>query len=484
MHFRTVFYYLGWILFVEAIAFMLPMIIAIVSGEGTWPYFIISAALSGGLGFLFNRIGSKNGEFYVREGYAVTAIGWILLSLIGALPFRLSGRIPFFIDALFETVSGFTTTGSSILTDVEALGKGLLFWRSFSHWLGGMGVLVFILAILPSGSGYSMQIMRAESPGPDVSKFVPKVTDTAKVLYLIYILMTVLMILSYLISGMPLFDAVCIGVGTAGTGGFAIRNTGMGDYNTVSQSLITIWMILFGVNFNVYYLFLNKKFKEALKSEEVRVYFGIIIVSLILLTLTTYFANYRSEGLYYSFHHSAFTVGAIITTTGFGTVDFSEWPEFSKLIILILMFVGACAGSTGGGMKVSRYIILFKQAKKELHMLIHPQAVRLVRFEGKPVEHSVQRSLNNYCIMYLFIFVLSLLIVSINGYDFMTSFSAVASAMNNIGPGLTKMIGPVGSFANFSTASKIVFIFDMLAGRLELLPMILLFYPRTWTRHY
>lgn len=484
MHIKTVFYYLSWILFVEAIAFLIPLLIAVICGENTWPYFILSAAIAGGLGFLLYRNGSKSGEFYVREGYAVTAMGWILLSLIGALPFWLSGRIPSYIDALFETVSGFTTTGSSILTEVEHLGKGLLFWRSFSHWLGGMGVLVLILAILPSGSGYSMQLMRAESPGPDVSKFVPRVNDTAKVLYLIYIVMTVLMIISYTLSGMPFFDALCIGVGTSGTGGFAIRNTGMSDYSNFSQALITIWMILFGVNFNVYYLFYRKKFKEALRSEEVRVYFGIIITAIVVLTLGVYFNNYREEGLYYSFHHSAFTVGAIITTTGFGTVDFSGWPEFTKMIILILMFVGACAGSTGGGMKISRYIILFRQAKKELHMLIHPQAVKLVRFEGKPVEHTVQRSVNNYCILYLMIFVSSLFVVSLDGYDFMTSFSSVASAMNNIGPGLTKMIGPAGTFANFSALSKLVFIFDMLAGRLELLPIVMLFYPKTWTRHY
>jgi len=485
VNFRIVAYFLGWILEVEAASMVIPMIISMALGESdVWPWFLILIVVIAPLGFFLTRKRLfRKGNFYIREGYAATGLGWLLLSSVGALPFFLSGRMPNYVDCLFETASGFTTTGSSVLSDIEALGKGLLFWRSFTHWLGGMGVLVLILAILPMNGGYHMQLMKAESPGPSVSKLVPRVMDTAKTLYLIYIAMTVLMILCYLISGMPLYDAVCIGFGTAGTGGFGVRNSGMADYSVGSQILITIFMYLFGVNFSFYYLLIRRKFRDAFKMEEVRVYVGIILVNILIVSLVTWRCSYQSEGYLYSLHHSAFTIGSMMSTTGFATVDFDTWPEIARLMMVLLMFTGACAGSTGGGLKISRLMLLFKEARKELHMLIHPQSIRPIKLEGKVVEHAVMRSASNYMIIYIMIFIIAFLIVSIDGYDFTTNFTAVAATVNNIGPGLG-LVGPTQNFGMYSMRSKLVLTFCMLAGRLELLPMVMLLYPRTWTKHY
>ena len=484
MNFRIVAYFMGWILEVEAVSMITPMIIAIAKGESdVWPWFLLLIVVLAPLGFFLTRKRFRKGNFYVREGYAATGLGWVLLSMTGALPFFLSGRMPSYIDAVFETASGFTTTGSSVLADIEALGKGLLFWRSFTHWLGGMGVLVLILAILPMSGGYHMQLMKAESPGPSVSKLVPRVMDTAKTLYLIYIALTVTMILLYWISGMPLYDAACIGFGTAGTGGFGVRNSGMADYSRVSQILITIFMYLFGVNFNFYYLLSRRKFKDALKMEEIRVYVSIILINIVIVTLVNWHYNYRAEGFVYSLHHSAFTIGSLMSTTGFSTVDFDKWPELTRLMMVLLMFTGACAGSTGGGLKVSRLMLLFKEARKEMHMLIHPQSVRPIKQEGKVVEHSVLRSASNYLMIYVLIFVCAFLLVSIDGYDFTTNFTAVTATLNNIGPGLS-MVGATQNYSIYSPLSKLVLTFCMLAGRLELLPMLMLFYPKTWTKHY
>ena len=484
MNFWIIAYFMGWIIEVEAISMLIPMFISIALHESdVWPWFLIIILVLAPLGFILTRKRFRRGNFYVREGYAATGLGWILLSAIGALPFFLSGRIPSYVDALFETASGFTTTGSSVLSDIEALGKGLLFWRSFTHWLGGMGVLVLILAILPMNGGYHMQLMKAESPGPSVSKLVPRVMDTAKTLYLIYIALTLTMILLYRISGMPLFDAACIGFGTAGTGGFGVRNSGMADYSRASQILITIFMYLFGVNFNFYYLLIRRKFRDAFKMEEVRVYVGIILVNIIIVTLVIWRFNYREEGLLYSLHHAAFTIGSLMSTTGFATVDFDTWPEIGRLMMVLLMFIGACAGSTGGGFKVSRLMLLFKEARKEMHMLIHPQSVRPIKQEGKVVEHSVLRSASNYLTIYLMVFIAAFVLISIEGHDFITNFTAVAATLNNIGPGLS-MVGATQNFGFFSVGSKLVLTFCMLAGRLELLPMLMLLYPKTWTKHY
>ena len=483
MNFKIVSYILGWVLKLEAIFMVIPMLIAFFLHEGTWPAFLIAIIVALIPGLLLSKKELKTGNFFIREGYAATALSWLVMSLIGALPFFLSHRIPNYIDAFFEIISGFTTTGSSILADVEALGKGLLFWRSFSHWLGGMGVLVLLLAILPMNGGYHMQFMKAESPGPSVSKLVPRTSDTAKVLYTIYILMTALMVGTYLISGMPFYDALCIGFGTAGTGGFAVRNSGMGDYGTVSQILITIWMILFGVNFNIWYLVIRGKGKDALKSEEVRVYLGYIATVILIIFLLVRFNTYPDKSAGYSLHHSAFTVASIISTTGFSTVDFDAWPELAKVLLLVTMILGACAGSTGGGMKVSRIILLMKQGFRELKIFFHPQSVSVVHFDQKPVEHTEIRSVNDFLIFYILVALGSLLLISIDGFDLETNVSAVLATLNNIGPGLGK-VGPTLNYSNYSSFSKLVLSFDMLAGRLELLPMLLLFYPRTWTKHH
>lgn len=478
MNISIILYFLGWVLKIEAIFMLLPCTIAVIYQEKSGIYFLIVGLVSGVLGWLISRKLPQNRAFYAREGFVSVALCWIVLSFFGALPFYLSGEIPLIEDALFEIISGFTTTGTSILPNVEALSHCMIMWRSFTHWIGGMGVLVFILAILPMVGGYNMYIMKAESPGPSVGKLVPKVKTTAKILYLIYFAMTVVQIVILLCSRMPWFDAVAMTFGTAGTGGFGILNDSAASYTTFQQGVITVFMILFGVNFNVYYLFLIKKPKEALLSEEVRNYLLIILASILLITW-----NIRGSftSLFQAFHHSAFQVASIITTTGYSTVDFDLWPSFSKTILVILMFIGACAGSTGGGIKVSRIVIGVKTVKKELSSLIHPRSVKILKFEGKAIEHTVLRSINTYLIAYILIFVASLLIVSIENFDLVTNFTAVATALNNIGPGLSKA-GPTCNFGFFSPLTKGVLMFDMLAGRLELFPMLLLFSPQTWMK--
>ena len=478
MNIRIILYFLGWVLKIEALFMILPYIIAAIYQEKNGIYFLIVGLMSGVLGWLISHKPPQNKAFYAREGFVSVALSWIVLSFFGALPFYLSGEIPLFEDALFEIISGFTTTGTSILPDVEALSRCMIMWRSFTHWIGGMGVLVFILAILPMVGGCNMHIMKAESPGPSVGKLVPKVKTTAKILYLIYFAMTLVQIVILLGSGMHWFDAVAMSFGTAGTGGFGILNDSAASYTTFQQGVITVFMILFGVNFNVYYLFLIKKPKEALLSEEARYYLLIILAAIVLITW-----NIRGSfsSLFQAIHHSAFQVASIITTTGYATLDFDLWPSFSKTILVILMFIGACAGSTGGGMKVSRIVIGMKTVKKELSTLIHPRSVKILKFEGKAIEHTVLRSVNTYFIAYMVIFVVSLLIVSIENYDLVTNFTAVTTALNNIGPGLGKA-GPTCNFSFFSPLTKVVLMFDMLAGRLELFPMLLLFSPRTWMR--
>lgn len=479
MNYAMIIYILSWVLKIEGIAMLLPAGCALLYREGTAGTLIVVAALSILIGQLAGMRKPKQTAFYAREGFVTVAGCWVVLSLIGALPFYLTGRIPSYLDALFEIVSGFTTTGSSILGEVESLGKGLLFWRSFSHWIGGMGVLVLVLTMLPLGGGYNMMIMKAESPGPDVSKMVPRVADTAKELYRIYFVLTVIMVLSYLLSGMPLYDSLCIGFGTAGTGGFAIRNNGMADYSMLSQFLITVFMILFGVNFNVFYLLQKRNWRAALRCEEARAYLLIVLLTTIFLGISVFLQI--GGGLLYSFHHAFFTVGSLITTTGFSTLNFGLWTQPAQMVLLILMLTGACAGSTGGGFKVSRLLILIKEMGKELHLIIHPQAIRTIRLEGKRIEHSVVRSVNCYLILYVFIFILSVFLISFDGEDFLTNFSAVAATFNNIGPGLGH-VDPMGNFSFYSDPSKLILIFDMLAGRLEILPMLILFSPKTWRK--
>lgn len=481
MNFSMIIYVLGWVLKLEAGIMILPIICALIYQE-FWAVqaLAVSAILALVIGTLATVKGPKRTDYYAREGFVICALSWIVMSLIGALPFYLTGTIPSYIDAVFEIVSGFTTTGASILSEVEHLGNGLLFWRSFSHWVGGMGVLVLVLTILPLGGGYNMMIMKAESPGPDVSKIVPRVADTAKALYKIYAALTLVWIVLFLLSGMSIYDSICIAFGSAGTGGFAVRNSGMADYSMLSQFLISVSMIMFGVNFNVYYLMQKRKFKDAFQCEEARVYLGIIAFSTFFFAINIV-KMYGGDFLY-ALHHSFFTVGSIITTTGYSTLDFATWPQASQMLILFLMFTGACAGSTGGGFKISRLIIMMKEIGKELLVLVHPEAVKHIRLENKSLEHSVVRSVNCYLIMYVVIFMVSVfLIACADNFDFTTNFSAVAATFNNIGPGLAA-VGPTCNFGAYSDFSKIVLTFDMLAGRLEILPMMLLFLPRTWRK--
>lgn len=428
------------------------------------------------VGLLGSRKRPQDTSFYAKEGYMVVALSWILLSITGAVPFVLNGEIPRFEDALFEIVSGFTTTGASILTDVEAMSHVGLFWRSFTHWIGGMGVLVFMLAILPATGGQGMFLMQAESPGPSVGKLVPRLRNTAKLLYGLYIGMTAIQLVILLLLRMPVFDAVTITLGTAGTGGFAIRADGLASYSTAIQATVTVFMILFGVNFNVYFLLWIRKAKDAFKCEEARGYLGIIAVAILLITL-----NIRGSfsSILEAFHHAAFQVASVITTTGYSTVDFNQWPELSRTVLVLIMFVGACAGSTGGGIKVSRIMIMFKTIGKELDCIIHPRTVKKIRFEGRAVEHEVLRSINVFFIAYMLIYAVSLLIISLDNFDFTTNFTAVAATLNNIGPGLN-MVGPAGNFSEYSALSKLVLVADMLLGRLEIFPLLILMMPSNW----
>ena len=479
MNYAMIRYIIGWILNFEA-AFMSPSFVVglIYREKSAWAIFatMLLCLVIGVPMVLLKR--PKQAVFYAKDGFVSVGLSWVVLSVMGALPFVISGSIPHPVDALFETVSGFTTTGSSILSDVEALPKCMLFWRSFTHWVGGMGVLVFMLTILPMSGGYHMNLMRAESPGPSVERFVPTVKSTAKILYGIYICLSLLELLLLLVGKMPMFDALTLTFGTAGTGGFGIKNDSIGSYTTYQQTVITIFMILFGVNFNVYFLFLLKKIRQGLKNEELRAYLGIILGAILLITVNI---AGKFGNPFLAFHHAAFQVGSIITTTGYSTVDFNTWPTFSKTVLVLLMLIGASAGSTGGGIKVSRIVILAKSVKKELKQYLHPHSISKIKMDGKPVEHEVVRSINVFLIAYLLIYAVSMLIVSLDNFDFTTTFTSVAATINNIGPGLD-LVGPAANFGILSVPSKLVLIFDMLAVRLEIFPLLLLFVPDTWRK--
>ena len=470
-------YILGQVIRIEGILMLPSCIVAVFYRESEGFIYLLVGALLIAFGFLLTMKKPANYIFYLKEGCVMTGLSWIVMSLCGCLPFIITGEIPSFIDALFETVSGFTTTGASILSDVEALSHASLFWRSFTHWIGGMGVLVFLLAIIPMSGGSHINLMRAESPGPSVGKLVPKIKDSARILYLIYIGLTVVEFIFLLVGRMPVFDALTTSLGTAGTGGFGIKNDSIAGYSAYLQWVITIFMILFGVNFNLYYLILFGKFKAAFAMEEVRWYFIIILVAVAAITVNIY-RIYGSLGE--SVTKAAFQVGAIITTTGFSTADFGQWPMFSQSILVLLMFIGACAGSTGGGIKVSRFLLMFKTVRKECSSYIHPKIVKKIDMDGKPVEHDVIRSVNVYLITFIVIFVGSILLISIEGKDLTTNFTAVAATINNIGPGLS-LVGPSCNFGHFTVFSKLVLIFDMLAGRLELFPIIMLLHPGVWS---
>ena len=415
--------------------------------------------------------------YYAREGLVIVGLSWIVISILGAIPLVITRDIPSFTDALFETVSGFTTTGSSILSDVEALSHTGLFWRSFTHWVGGMGVIVFILAVLPMTGGYNMNLMRAESPGPTVGKLVPRMKDTAKILYSIYFGITVAEIIILKIAGMPLFDALCISFGSAGTGGFGVRNDSCAGYSTLLQGIITVFIIMFGVNFNAYFFILRRKIGEVFKMSELKGYFGVIAFAIITITINI---RHMFPSLYLAFHHAAFQVGSIITTTGFATADFDQWPQYSRALLVLIMFVGACAGSTGGGMKVSRIMIMFKTVYREIKKYLHPRAVTNVTMDGKTMDRSTIHSVSVYLTTYMLLFFLSILAITLfENYDLETIFTSVACTFNNIGPGLSK-VGPTCNFSIMQPVTKYILMFDMLAGRLELYPMLMLVTPAVW----
>lgn len=473
----------GLILLITGIFQIFPLLIAVIDHEPRNILAYIESLclilLVGSALLLFSRGGNR--MFSAQDGFAATGLSWIFMSAFGALPFFLSGQIPSYVDAFFEMVSGFTTTGASILTDVEALSRCNLFWRSFSHWLGGMGVLVFLLAVVPGArknGGTGIYLMRAESPGPSVDKLTPHLRQTAMILYGIYILLTALCIVCLLLGGMPVFDSFCIAFGTAGTGGFAIKNSSMGGYSYFLQTVVTVFMFLFGVNFSLYYMLLLRKFKAVFKNEELRLYFGIAASSIVLIAINI---SRMYNTVYESVHHAAFQVVSIMTTTGYGTVDFEQWPAFSKAILLSLMFIGASAGSTGGGLKVSRVLLLMKSIRRTIRKALHPRRVQPVYMDGRAVSEEVCDNVNAYLAIYCVILVLSFAIISVDGFSIGTNFSAVASCFNNIGPGF-ELVGATQNFSIYSDLSKIILSLDMLLGRLEIFPLLLLLSPDTWSR--
>ncbi len=474
-------YILGKMLGVEAIVLLIPALVSVIYKEDGWKYFLITSAILSGLYLLLGRKKPKDTNIYGKDGFLIIACAWILWSLFGALPFFLSGSIPSYIDAFFETVSGFTTTGSTILQDASALPMGMNFWRCFTHWIGGMGVLVFVMVIVSLEDKNSMHLMRAEVPGPETDKLVPKARDTAKILYGMYFILTITEVIFLLAGGMNLYDSLIHSFSTAGTGGFNNRANSVAYYDSAYvDGVITVFMILFGINFNMYYLLLLKKVKAVFKNEELRTYIGIILGATALITLNivnTYGSVLKA------FRYAVFQVASVITTTGFVTADFNLWPEFSKCILLGIMVVGACAGSTGGGMKVSRILILIKSIKRELKRLLHPKSVNIVKVNEKKVGEETLQGVYVYFMAYIAIFIVSVLVISLNNFDFATAFSGVLTTMSNVGPGIS-LVGPVENFAKFSELSKLVFSLDMLIGRLEIFPFLVLFSPDLWRKKF
>lgn len=478
MNYSIIIYILSKVICLEGIFFLMPFVVGLMYGEKEAYSFLIMALVSICLAYLLQRKKPKNTLYFTKEGMTVVALSWISMSILGAMPFVINGDIPNFIDALFETVSGFTTTGASILSSVEDISHASIFWRSFTHWIGGMGVIVFLLAILPSTGGYDMHLMRAESPGPSVGKLVPRIRDTAMYLYGIYMIMTAIQIILLLLAKLPIFDALTLSFGTAGTGGFGIKNDSIASYSPLVQNIITIFMILFGVNFNAYFiLFISKHKKDIFKQEEVKMYFIIIFISIAIIS--TNIAHIYDMNILTSIKHAAFQVASIITTTGYSSTDFNVWPELSKTILVLLMFVGACAGSTGGGIKVSRIIILIKSMFRDITKYIHPNSVKSIRLDKKNVDNETVKAVNTFLATYFIIYTILIIILAFDKFDLITNFTAVAAAFNNIGPGL-ELVGPMGNFAMFSKISKLALIFGMLAGRLELYPMLIILAPSIW----
>ena len=483
MNFKFVLRIISHILLVE-VALMAPsLFISLFLHERSAKAFLMTMGINVIIAiilYVYTR-NAKKGRFYAREGLVTTSLTWILMSLLGALPFYFSGFIPNYVDAFFETVSGFTTTGSSILLDIESLDKGLLFWRSFTHWIGGMGVLVFLMSIVSLGNknqGFSLHILRAESPGPTVGKMVPRMKKTAEILYILYFALTFFNVVFLVIGGMSLFEACCTAFGTAGTGGFGIKNDSLTSYSPYIQYVTTVFMLLFSINFSIYYILILKKFKEAFKDEEFKLFWFIVISSILIITINV---HKLYPTLSETFRNVAFSVASIISTTGYGIADFNLWPSLSKSILVILMLLGACAGSTGGGLKQIRLLLLIKSLRKNLHKSLHPSEVKAVLVNGKAMDDDTLQTTNAYLIAYVFIIVLSFLIISLDGFSFETNLTAIIATFNNIGPGLD-MVGPTGNYAAFSNMSKLVMCADMLAGRLEIYPMLILLSKTTWKR--
>ena len=481
MNYKMMGRFTAQMLLIEGIFLIPALLISLFLGESAAAYgFAVTLgliALVGGPMYFFCR--DAKSAFYATDGMVCVAISWLVLSLVGAIPFYISEAIPSYIDALFETVSGFTTTGASILPEVEHMAKGLMYWRSFTHWVGGMGVLVFLLAIAPSKGneqGFTMHLLRAESPGPSVGKLVPKMRKTAAILYFLYIILTVLDFLFLIVGGMPVFDAVCTSFGTAGTGGFGIKNDSIASYSPYLQNVTTVFMLLFGVNFSCYYLLTQRQIKSVLKDEELRLYVLIVLgsIGLIVWNLGDFYPTLEE-----TVRHAAFQVSSIITTTGFATTDFDLWPSFSKTILLCLMVIGACAGSTGGGLKVARVLLLFKSLKRNIAQMLHPRKVQVIRNNGSVVSERIVANTNAYLCAYVVLMFGSFVLISLDGYSVGTNFSAVLSCLNNIGPGM-ELVGPTCNFSIFSAFSKLVLILDMLLGRLEIFPILVLFSLQTW----
>lgn len=482
MNYKVMGRFISKILAVEAV-FMIPaMLISVFDKEyKAFISFVLSILIIMAVSALLFVLGRKAKQrFFVKEGLACVGLSWIAISLLGCLPFYISGEIPHFIDALFEMVSGFTTTGSSILPEVETMSRGMLYWRSFSHWLGGMGVLVFLLAVTPANgrsNRFTLHLLRAESPGPNVEKLAPRMRDTAMILYMLYMTLTVMNVIFLLLGGISLFDSVCTAFGTAGTGGFGIKNDSMAGYSPYIQNVCTIFMLLFGVNFSCYYLLLLRRFKTVLKDGELRLYLGLVVASITAITINIY---HMFGSIGEALHHAAFTVASIITTTGFATVDFDKWPEFSKSIIVVLMMIGACAGSTGGGFKCGRLLLLLKSIRRGIRKTLNPNKVEVIRNNGNAVNEKVISGINIYVATYFIIIFGSFLLIAVDGFSIITNFTAVLSCFNNIGPGLDQ-VGPTCNFGLFSDFSKIILIIDMLAGRLEIYPILILFSRDVWS---
>lgn len=485
MNYRAIIYYVGMVLKLQAVFMLIPLFTAVFFQEhSSVKAFLITASVSLIIGLSIDAIKRGDRSLHVKDGFILVAICWLTISVCGAMPFYISREIPQFIDCLFESISGFTTTGSSIVTDVEALPKALLLWRSLSHWIGGMGVLVFLLAVVNkpgSGGGHTVYVMKAESPGPAPGKLVPRLQQSSKILYGIYLGLTVILIILLLLGGMPLFDSVCNALATAGTGGFSITNNSIAAYNSLYiEMVITVFMAIFGVNFNIFYFVLIRNWKGIFRNDEFRLYVGILVASTLLIAWNLSAQVYK-ESFGEALRYSAFQVSSLMTTTGFATTNFNTWPEFSKIVLVLLMFIGGSAGSTAGGLKVSRIAILVKETKRLLHRMSHPRSVEIIKLDGKAVDKVVVHAVNSYFITFCLIFSASILVVSLDNFDLDTTVTAVLACISNVGPGLGQ-VSPAGNFSELSAVSKAVLSLDMLIGRLEIYPILMVFSPRVWRR--